>query len=85
MCYYWEELWNYAVEIELSAMIKVRVPGFIQICLGFRKLMRRTHTDTHTHTQEGDLIRLLPFFQNKENMLINTLHHKCLMNNSVIK
>jgi hypothetical protein len=55
---------NYAVEMELHAMIYI--PRFIKIGSAIRKLLWCRYTYTDTHRQECDLICLLLFFQNKE-------------------
>jgi hypothetical protein len=58
---------KYAVEMGLCAMIYV--PGFIKIGLSIQKLRGGgIHIDTHkhTHTEHGDIMRLLLFSQNKE-------------------
>jgi hypothetical protein len=44
----------------------VYVPSFIKIGSGIQKLIGGTDAQTHTNRQEGDLISLLLFFQNKE-------------------
>jgi hypothetical protein len=57
---------KYAVEIGSGAMIYI--PSFIKIGSAIQKLMGR---DTQTHRQNGDRIRLISFFQNKECRLKN--------------
>jgi hypothetical protein len=52
---------KYTVEMGSGAMIYV--PSFIKIGSGIRKLIG---VDMETHRQQGDLISLLLFFQNKE-------------------
>jgi hypothetical protein len=49
---------NYAVEMGSSSMI--HIPSFIKIGSGIQKSLKG---DTHTDTQQGDLISLLLFFQ----------------------
>jgi hypothetical protein len=57
---------NYAVEMGSGALIYA--PSFINIRSAIQKLIGRdTHTDTHR--QQGELISLLLFFQNKESRL----------------
>jgi hypothetical protein len=56
---------NYAVEMGSGAVIYV--PSFIKIGSGVQELIRGIHR--HTHGQQGDLISLLLFFQNKESRL----------------
>jgi hypothetical protein len=43
----------------------IYVPSFIKIGSGVQKLMEGWggYTDTHTHTEQRDLIRLLYFFK----------------------
>jgi hypothetical protein len=59
---------NYAVEMGCCAMIYIS--GFIKIGSAFQKLMSggcaHTDTNTHTHTEHGDLISLLLFLQNRK-------------------
>jgi hypothetical protein len=55
---------KYAVEMGSGAMIYTYVPSFINIGSGIQKLMGRIHIQTHR--EQGDLISLLLFFQNKE-------------------
>jgi hypothetical protein len=40
----------------------IYVPSFIKIGSGFQKLMGGIHRNTHTHSQQRDLIRLFYFF-----------------------
>jgi hypothetical protein len=58
------EIFNYAVEMGSGAVMNV--PSFIKIRSGIQKLIEG---DTQTHRQQGDLISVLLFFQNKENRL----------------
>jgi hypothetical protein len=62
---------NYAVEMGSGAVI--HVSSFIKIGSGIQKLMgggdTQKHRHTHTHTEQGDLISLLLFLQNKESRL----------------
>jgi hypothetical protein len=55
---------KYAVEVGSVAMIYI--PSFRKIASGIRKLIRRC---LHTQREQGDLISLLLFFQNKESRL----------------
>jgi hypothetical protein len=55
---------KYAVEMGSGAMIYI--PGFMKIGSGIQKLI---WGDTQTHRQQGDLISLILYFQNKESML----------------
>jgi hypothetical protein len=61
---------DYAVEMGSGGLIYV--PSFIKIGSDIQKLMRFTEKNRHTYThrQQGDLIILLSFLQNKENTLI---------------
>jgi hypothetical protein len=55
----------------------IYVPSFIKIGSGIQKLIGGIHR--HTHRQQGDLISLLLFFQNKESRLKNPSHQSvCL-------
>jgi hypothetical protein len=62
-----EEFIKYAVEMGSGPMIYT--PSFINIGSVIQNLIG---VDTETHRQKGDLISLLPFFQNKESRLKNT-------------
>jgi hypothetical protein len=53
---------KYAVEMDSGATIYI--PIFIKICSGFQKLVRGIHIEIRR--QQGDLISLLLFVQNKE-------------------
>jgi hypothetical protein len=55
---------KYAVEMGSGTM--VYIPSFIKSRSGIQKLIRG---DTQTHRQQGDLISLLLFLQNKESRL----------------
>jgi hypothetical protein len=57
---------KYTTEMGLGAMIDI--PSFIKICSGIQKLIWGD-TDTETHRQDGDCIRLLLFSLNKESIL----------------
>jgi hypothetical protein len=58
---------NYSVDIGLGAQC---IPSSIKIGSSIQKVMGKgTHTDMQTYRQEGDLISLLLFFQNKESRL----------------
>jgi hypothetical protein len=56
---------NYVVEMRLGT--RIYIPSLIKIGSGIQKLIGGIHIQTQTHTQgqEGDLISLLLFFQNK--------------------
>jgi hypothetical protein len=56
---------NYAIEMGSGAL--TFIPCFIKIGSGIQKLIRGIHKQTHR--QQGDLIRVLSFFQNKESKL----------------
>jgi hypothetical protein len=58
---------NYTIEMGLGAVIYI--PSLIKIGLDTQKLTGGIHRQTHK--QEGDLISLLLFFQNKERKLRN--------------
>jgi hypothetical protein len=51
--------------VEMGSGAMIYVPSFIKIGSGIPKLIG----DTQTHRQQGDLIRVLLFFQNKESRL----------------
>jgi hypothetical protein len=53
---------KYGVEMGSGAML--RQPSFIKICSNIQKLI-----GVYNNRQQGDLIRLLSFFRNKENSL----------------
>jgi hypothetical protein len=55
---------KYAVEMGSGAMIYI--PSFLEIGSGIQKWIEGV---TQTHRQQGDLISLLLFFQNKESKL----------------
>jgi hypothetical protein len=46
----------------------IHIPSFIKIGSGIQKLKWGIHIQTHTHTlrQQGDIISIFLFFQNKE-------------------
>jgi hypothetical protein len=56
---------KYDVEMTSSGMIYIQ--SFIKIGSGIQKLLEEMHIQTHR--QQGDLISLLLFFQNKESRL----------------
>jgi hypothetical protein len=60
---------KYTVEMVSGGMIYV--PSFIKIGSGVQKLLGEMHIliHRHTHRQQGNLVSLLLFFQNKESRL----------------
>jgi hypothetical protein len=59
---------KYAFEMGPGAMI--HIPSFVKIGSGIEKFDGGgTHTHSKTHRQQGDLVSLLLFFQNKESRL----------------
>jgi hypothetical protein len=56
--------------IEMGSGAVTYVPSFIKISSGIQKLIGGIQRHTHTNRQQGDLISLLLFFQNKESELI---------------
>jgi hypothetical protein len=66
----WVGFMRYAVEMGSDAMIYI--PSFIKIGSGIQKFIGR-EGDSQTHRQQGYLISLFLFFQNKESRLIGIL------------
>jgi hypothetical protein len=63
---------KYAVEMGSNAIIYI--PDFIKIGSGIQKLLGGIHMQTHRQRQQGDLISLILFFQNKESRPIKILY-----------
>jgi hypothetical protein len=65
-------------DVEMNSGDMIYIPSFINIGRGIEKLLGG---DTQTHRQHGDLISLIPFFQNKESRLkiSSYLSHKVFM------
>jgi hypothetical protein len=59
----------------------IYIPSFIKIGSAVQKLMGRIHKQTHR--QEGDLISLLLFFQNKESRLKMKCYPKIKLFNAI--
>jgi hypothetical protein len=57
---------KYAIEMALGGII--HISSFVKISSDLQ-LLEGIHTDRHTHRQQGDLISLLLFFQNKASTL----------------
>jgi hypothetical protein len=56
----------YEVAVEMGSSVMIYIPGFKKIDSGIQKLLRGY---AQTHKQQGDLISLLLFFQDKESRL----------------
>jgi hypothetical protein len=58
--------------VEMASGSMIYIPLFIRIASGIQKLVWR---NTQIHRQQGDLISLLLFFQNKESRLKKYVRH----------
>jgi hypothetical protein len=65
---------KYASEMGSGAMINIH-QSFIKIGSGIQKLLGK---DKHTDTQQGEIINILLFFQNKESVLKVAYGHPVL-------
>jgi hypothetical protein len=67
---------EYAVVMGSGAMMYTYIPSFIKIGSGIQKLIWATHT------QHGDIISLLSFFQSKESRIMPSPCCLCLSVNA---